>query len=109
MGTAYQVIFDHRSGDPFNVDCWRWASPHAKTSPCIRCFGMNGGVRERCIETFDPDSQMVLLGDRFKVSIGSATKTESSSSPRRGSIRGQHLTYRFVDSHAGCVISSGRF
>lgn len=106
----YQVIFDHRSGEPFNVDQLA-VGIASRENLTVHTLLRNerGESGERCIETFDPDSQMVLLGDRFKVSIGECDKDGVVILPGDGgSIKwGQHLTYRFVDSHAGCVISSG--
>ncbi len=110
----YQVIFDHRSGDPFNVDQLA-VGIASRENLTVHTLLRNerGESGERCIETFDPDSQMVLLGDRFKVSIGECDDTNKQVMGKEGEEvlytipYGQHLTYRFVDSHAGCVISSG--
>jgi len=113
-GNTYQVIFDHRSGEPFNVDQLA-VGIASRENLTVHTLLRNerGESGERCIETFDPDSQMVLLGDRFKVSIGECDDTNKQVMGKEGEEvlytipYGQHLTYRFVDSHAGCVISSG--
>ncbi len=106
--STYLVVFDHRSGDPFNVDQVE-VSIGSRENLTVRMLLGNEPGKQRCIETFDPDNQMVLLGDRFKVSIGTyddGTVTLHGDGNRE--IRcGDHLTYRFIDRNAGCPISSG--
>lgn len=55
--------------------------------------------------------EMVLLGDRFKVSIGTydpkAATVTLFSGDKEIECGKHHLTYRFIDRNAGCPISSG--
>ena len=102
----YQIIFDHRSGDPFNVNRVE-VSLVSRENPSV--YMLLGNGKERYIETFD-DSQMVLLGDRFKVSIGKYIKDDNKIALFGGEVitcNEHHLTYRFIDRTAGAPISSG--
>jgi len=107
---TYQIIFDHRSGDPFNVDRVE-VSLISREDPSVHMLLGNKPGGQQYIETFD-DNQMVLLGDRFKVSLG--TYNEDSDTlklffpgDREINCSEHHLTYRFIDSRAGVPISSG--
>jgi hypothetical protein len=106
----YQIIFDHRSGDPFNVDRVK-VSLISREDPSVHMLLENRAGEQQYIETFDPDNPtMVLLGDRFKVSIGTYVQKDAKVilPEKRGEIKcGEHLTYRFIDRNAGCPISSG--
>ena len=105
---TYLVVFDHLSGDPFNVDQVE-VSIGSREDLTVRMLLRNEG-EQRYIETFDPQNQMVLLGDRFKVSIGTYVQKDAKVilPEKRGEIKcGEHLTYRFIDRNAGCPISSG--
>ena len=105
-GDRYQVIFDHLSGDPFNVDQVE-VSIGSREDPTLHMVLRNEGEK-RCIETFDQDNQVVELGGRFKVSLGEYGDAKVTL-PGGAEIEcgKHHLTYRFIDRHTGSPISSG--
>lgn len=106
---TYQIIFDHRSGDPFDVDRVEVSLVSREDLSVHMLLGNRPG-EQRYIETFDPDNQMVLLGDRFKVSIGTYDNQSAEITlpgDRVISCSEHHLTYRFIDRDAGAPISSG--
>lgn len=105
---AYQVVFEHRAGDAFDVDQLA-VSVGLREDPTLHMILNNDDTGER-IMCFNPDESIVRLGDRFKVSIG-----EYDSVNARVTLPGgegiecgkYHLTYRFIDRRAGAPISSG--
>jgi len=108
--TWYQVVFDHRSGDPFNVDLVQVSIGSRENFTGYTLLGNEQGAgKQQYIETFDPENQMILLGDRFKVSIGEYDHDTGVIFLGGGrEIRcGEHLTYRFIDRRTGSPISSG--
>jgi FlaG/FlaF family flagellin (archaellin) len=109
--TWYQVVFDHRSGDPFNIDQVQ-VSIGSRENFTVHMLLWNEPGKQQYIETFDPDNQMVLLGDRFKVSIGTydhggAKVTLPGDGGREIKCGEHHLTYRFIDRRTDSPISSG--
>jgi len=108
--TWYQVIFDHRSGDPFNVDQVQVSIGSRENLTVHTLLGNEQGAGKQYIETFARDDRrMVLLGDRFKVSIGEYDRDAKVILLGEGrEIKcGEHLTYRFIDRRTGSPISSG--
>jgi hypothetical protein len=106
--STYQVVFDHLSGDPFTVDQVE-VSIGSREDPTLHMVLRNEG-EPRCIETSDPDNQVVELGDRFKVSLGEYDETNKRVTLPGGKeleCGKYHLTYRFIDRRTGSPISSG--
>jgi hypothetical protein len=106
--STYQVVFDHLSGDPFNVDQVE-VSIGSREDQTLHMVLRNEG-EPRLIETFDPDNPMVELGDRFKVSLGKYDETNKRVTLPGGAkieCGKHHLTYRFIDRRTGSPISSG--
>jgi len=102
----YQIIFDHLSGDPFNVDQVE-VSIGLREDQTLHMVLRNEGEK-RCIETFDQDSQTVELGGRFKVSLGEYSDAKVTLPGDAETECGKHhLTYRFIDRRTGSPISSG--
>ena len=111
--SRYQVIFDHRSGSPFNVSDVQ-VSIASREDRSVHMLLRNEPGKQPCIETLDPDpdGRMVLLGDRLKVSIGTYSPDGTVILPgedREIKCGEHHLTYRFIDCHTGSPISSGEF
>ncbi|WOX54909.1 MULTISPECIES: type IV pilin N-terminal domain-containing protein [unclassified Methanoculleus] len=104
---AYQVVFEHRAGDAFDVDQLA-VSIGLRENSTLRMILSNDDTGER-IACFDPDESIVRLGDRFKVSIGEYDKDNGNVTLGGSEIEcgKYHLTYRFIDRRAGAPISSG--
>ena len=91
----YQVIFEHRAGDAFDVDQLT-VSIGIREDSALRMILKNDETGDR-IMCFDPDESIVRLGDRFKVSIGDVGSS-GVTLPGDAEIQyGQHLTYRFIE------------
>jgi FlaG/FlaF family flagellin (archaellin) len=104
---AYQIVFEHRAGDAFDVDQLA-VSVGLREDPTLHMILRNEDVEER-ITCFDSEISIVQLGDRFKVSIGEYDSHAEVILLGEGrEIKcGEHLTYRFIDRRTGAPISSG--
>jgi len=104
---GYQVVFEHRAGDAFDVDQLT-VSVGIREDSALRMILRNDETGEH-ITCFDPDESIVRLGDRFKVSIGEydTSNKKVTLGDRDIECGKYHLTYHFIDRRAGAPISSG--
>jgi hypothetical protein len=105
-GSTYLVVFDHRSGDPFNVDQLE-VSIGSREQPALHMV-LRNEPEKRYLETFDPKNPVVELGGRFKVSLGEYDGAKVTlPGGKEIECSKHHLTYRFIDRRTGSPISSG--
>jgi len=106
----YQVVFEHRAGDAFDVDQLS-VSVGLREDPALHMILRNDDTGDR-ITCFTLTESIVQLGDRFKVNLGECDDTGITYKAAGGEILytlpyDRHLTYRFIDRRTGSPISSG--
>jgi len=104
-GSTYQVVFEHRSGDDFEIERLE-VSIGSREQPDLHMV-LRNDPDETYIEGFVQDSRTVRLGDRFLVSIGEIDSDQVDLPGGAEIGYGEHLTYRFIDRRTGSPISSG--